>query len=240
MNASTLLKPQPAVVQLLSVHSLCKTFVVHLHGGVRIEPLRAFNLEVKAGEIVALTGPSGAGKSTVLRCIYGNYQADSGSIMVSHHGALVEVTKASSWELADLRRSTIGWVSQFLRVVPRVSTLRIVAEPLLAQGVDQQAALDRASELLAQVGIPERLWGLAPATCSGGEQQRINVARGLIGDHPLLLVDEPTASLDDANRHVVESLLIDAAENGRTVVGVFHDERSISRLQARRLNLEES
>ena len=103
-----------------------------------------------------------------------------------------------------VRRDTIGYVSQFLRTVPRVSALDVVAEPLVARGVDRDAARDRARELLARLNLPERLWALPPATFSGGEQQRVNIARGFITDHPILLLDEPTASLDANNREVVD------------------------------------
>ena len=211
----------PSVV--IAVRNVDKTFVLHPQGGVRLEVLTDATLDVSRGEGVALTGPSGAGKSTLLRCLYANYRPTGGTVWIRHRDRWIDLASARPTEVIEVRRHTVGWVSQFLRVIPRVPTIDIVAEPLIAQGVTRSDANERAVLLLRRFNIPERLWALAPATFSGGEQQRVNVARGLAGRHPILLVDEPTASLDPANRDVVIEQLNEARAGGTALVGIFHD-----------------
>ena len=203
---------------MLRVESLAKQFTLHLQGGVVLDVLRDVDLAVSAGECVALAGPSGAGKSTLLRALYGNYRADQGRIWVRHEGVEVDIVAALPRQVVAVRAATLGYVSQFLRVVPRVSALDIVADA--ARGGDGHA---RAAGLLRRLNIPARLHGLPPATFSGGEQQRINLARGFIGGHPILLLDEPTASLDAGNRDVVIAMIREAKARGVAVVGIFHD-----------------
>ena len=195
---------------IIEVRNLSKTFVLHQQGGVAIEALSGISFSVDAGECVALHGPSGAGKSTLLRALYGNYLPTGGSIRVRCGGEDVDITSADPRTVIRLRRGCISYVSQFLRVIPRVSTLDLVAEPLLEAGEGQAAARSRAEGLLARLNLPERLWHIAPATFSGGEQQRVNIARGFIRPSPILLLDEPTASLDGANRQVVIDLIREA------------------------------
>lgn len=207
----------------IAVRNVAKTFTLHPQGGVQIDVIEGASLDVAAGESVALTGPSGTGKSTLLRCLYANYQPTRGSVWVRHRDAWIDLSGADPTTVIEIRRLTIGWVSQFLRVIPRVATLDIVAEPVVAQGVAKLDARERAAHLLRRLNVPERLWRLAPATFSGGEQQRVNVARGLAGSHPVLLVDEPTASLDAGNRDVVVELLNEARADGAAIVGIFHD-----------------
>ncbi len=206
---------------MLETENLSKNFLLHLQGGVRIDVLRGVDFSVQAGECVALTGPSGAGKTTLLRSLYGNYRAGGGAIRVRHEGAMVDIVTASPRLVVEVRDRTLGYVSQFLRVVPRVSALDIVADA--ARGVSTQQAHEMAAALLARLNIPARLHGLPPATFSGGEQQRINLARGFIGSHPILLLDEPTASLDNANRDIVIEMILEAKAAGKAVVGIFHD-----------------
>ena len=209
---------------IIEVRNLSKTFVLHQQGGVAIEALSGISFSVDAGECVALHGPSGAGKSTLLRALYGNYLPTGGSIRVRCGGEDVDITSAAPRTVIRLRRGCISYVSQFLRVIPRVSTLDLVAEPLLEAGEGQAAARRRAEGLLARLNLPERLWHIAPATFSGGEQQRVNIARGFIRPSPILLLDEPTASLDGANRQVVIDLIREARGNGAAIVGIFHDD----------------
>lgn len=204
---------------MLRVEGLAKQFTLHLQGGVVLDVLRDVNLAVAAGECVALAGPSGAGKSTLLRALYGNYRADQGRIWVRHQGLEVDIVAALPRQVVAVRAATLGYVSQFLRVVPRVSALDIVADAARGAG----DAMERAAGLLRRLNIPARLHGLPPATFSGGEQQRINLARGFIGGHPILLLDEPTASLDAANRDVVIGMIREAKARGAAVVGIFHD-----------------
>lgn len=208
----------------LSVRGLSKTFTLHTQGGTAIEAFSNLDLDVWAGECLALHGPSGAGKSTLLRSLYANYKPCSGSIEVNHNGATVDMAIAAPRTVLAVRHNIMGYVSQFLRVIPRVSTLDIVAEQLSAHGEDAHAAREKAGDLLARLRIPKRLWSLAPATFSGGEQQRVNIARGFIRKYPVLLLDEPTASLDAANRKTVVDLIGEAKAAGAAVVGIFHDE----------------
>jgi alpha-D-ribose 1-methylphosphonate 5-triphosphate synthase subunit PhnL len=184
------------------------------------------HLHVAPGDCVALTGSSGAGKSTLMRMIYGNYRANAGRIIVGD----TDVARAAPREIIQLRRHTLGYVSQFLRVVPRVPTRDVVAEPLLILGTPPEVALARAEALLARLNIPERLWSLSPTTFSGGEQQRVNIARGFAHDFPALLLDEPTASLDASNREVVLTLIEEAKARGAAIVGIFHDEAARTRV----------
>lgn len=171
-----------------------------------------------------LHGRSGSGKSTLLRSLYGNYLPDSGHIWVKHQEQWVDMVSAQAREILDVRRHTLGWVSQFLRVIPRISALNLVMQPLVELGIGKAEAEQRAGELLQHLNVPERLWQLAPSTFSGGEQQRVNIARGFIVDYPVLLLDEPTASLDATNRAAVVTLIEKAKARGAAVVGIFHDE----------------
>ena len=205
----------------LATEGLAKQFTLHLQSGVRIAVLAGVELQVRAGECLALAGPSGAGKSTLLRSLYGNYRADSGRILVRHDGEMVDIARAPPRLVVQVRARTLGYVSQFLRVVPRVAALDIVAEA--ARGGTRDEARETAARLLARLNIPARLHALPPATFSGGEQQRINLARGFIGAHPILLLDEPTASLDNANRDVVIEMIDEAKRRGAAIVGIFHD-----------------
>jgi alpha-D-ribose 1-methylphosphonate 5-triphosphate synthase subunit PhnL len=226
---------------MLRAVDIRKTFTLHAQGGVQIDALAGVSLDVEQGECVVLVGPSGAGKSTLLRCLYGNYLASSGSIAIrsdGHDAQHVAITGAEPHDVLRLRRNVVGYVSQFLRVIPRVTTLTLVAEPLVSRGVAEDEARERAAALLARLNVPERLWSLAPATFSGGEQQRVNIARGLIAGHPLLLLDEPTASLDAENRGVVADLVIEARERGAAIVGIFHDEDTRTKVATRRFELQ--
>ncbi|MCO6383468.1 phosphonate C-P lyase system protein PhnL [Oceanicola sp. 502str15] len=211
---------------MIEISNVSKSFTLHNQGGATIEVMRGASLSVGPGDCVALTGASGAGKSTLMRMIWGNYLAASGSIRVGQ----TDVARAEPREILALRRETLGYVSQFLRVVPRVPTREVVAEPLLALGVARDEALQRGEELLTRLNIPRTLWGLSPTTFSGGEQQRVNIARGFAHPFPALLLDEPTASLDATNREVVLSLIQEAKARGAAIVGIFHDEEARARV----------
>ncbi|MEJ0019950.1 MAG: phosphonate C-P lyase system protein PhnL [Acetobacteraceae bacterium] len=208
---------------MLRTDALAKSFTLHLQGGVRMPVLTGIGLELRAGECVVLAGPSGVGKSTLMRSLYGNYRAESGSILVRHHGAMVDLANADPRTVLAVRHETLGYVSQFLRVVPRVPALDVVAEVLIGRGATQDEARRVATELLLRLNIPRRLHALPPATFSGGEQQRVNLARGFIGNHPVLLLDEPTASLDAANRAVVVAMINEAKARGTAIIAICHD-----------------
>lgn len=211
---------------MIEIRNLSKSFTLHNQGSAVIPVMQDAALHVAAGECVGLIGASGAGKSTLMRMVWGNYLAASGVIRV---GGL-DVASAEPSRIIRLRRDTLGYVSQFLRVVPRVPTLEVVAEPLLNLGVPPDQARDRAASLLARLNIPERLWSLSPTTFSGGEQQRVNIARGFAHSYPALLLDEPTASLDATNREVVLALIEEAKARGAAILGIFHDEAARARV----------
>jgi alpha-D-ribose 1-methylphosphonate 5-triphosphate synthase subunit PhnL len=206
--------------RMIAVEDVSKSFTLHNQGSAVLPVMAKAELQVKQGECVGLIGASGSGKSTLMRMIWGNYRVDGGSIRVGD----VELAGAEPRAIITLRRGTLGYVSQFLRVVPRVPTLDVVAEPLLALGVPEEDARARASAMLDRLNIPERLWSLSPTTFSGGEQQRVNIARGFIHTWPAMLLDEPTASLDAGNRSVVLDLIRESKERGAAILGIFHDE----------------
>ena len=204
---------------MIRVSDVSKSFVLHNQGGAVIPVMAGAALSVARGECVALVGDSGAGKSTLMRMLYGNYLANGGRIVVGG----VEVSGAEPREILAMRREVLGYVSQFLRVVPRVPTLEVVAEPVRAAGGSRAEGEARARDLLARLNVPERLWSLSPTTFSGGEQQRVNIARGFAHEFPAMLLDEPTASLDATNRAVVLGLIAEAKARGAAIVGIFHD-----------------
>ena len=207
----------------LETIGLSKAFTLHLRGGLRLPVLGGVDLRVEAGSCVVLSGPSGAGKSTLLRSLYGNYRVDGGQIRVLHQGTVVDLAAADPRTILAIRHHTIGYVSQFLRVVPRVSALDVVAEALNGRGVTPDEARGRAEALLLSLNIPRKLHAIPPATFSGGEQQRVNLARGFIAGHPILLLDEPTASLDAENRARVVRMIKEARARGAAIVAICHD-----------------
>lgn len=209
---------------MIQVENVAKTFTLHNQGGARLPVFDDVNFSVAAGEALVLAGASGAGKSSLLRILYGNYKPTSGSIRITHAGRPIDIVSAVPRTVLDVRRRTLGFVSQFLRVIPRVSALDIVRDPLLARGAPPEVATQKASAMLARLNLPERLWNLAPATFSGGEQQRVNIARGFISNFPILLLDEPTASLDATNRAVVVELIEAKKKDGVAMIAIVHDD----------------
>ncbi|PTE08346.1 phosphonate C-P lyase system protein PhnL [Mesorhizobium helmanticense] len=207
----------------LVVSDVAKSFTMHLRDGIRLPVVAGVSFSIQAGECAVLGGPSGAGKSSILKMLYGNYAVDEGQIIVQHDDGLIDLATASPRTVLAVRRQTIGYVSQFLRTVPRVSALDVVAEPLVERGEEREIAREKSRSLLAELNLPEKLWALPPATFSGGEQQRVNIARGFITEHPILLLDEPTASLDARNRDVVIALIAAKKAAGVALLGIFHD-----------------
>jgi alpha-D-ribose 1-methylphosphonate 5-triphosphate synthase subunit PhnL len=224
---------------VLQTSQLSKTFTLHGRGSAELPVFSGIDLQVRAGECLALTGRSGSGKSSLLRCLYGNYGASSGEVRIRHDGRWLNLSAAAPREVIDVRRRTLGYVSQFLRVIPRISALDIVADPLRRLGRSAEEARASAAEWLARLNLHERLWHLPPATFSGGEQQRVNIAHGLIAAHPVLLLDEPTASLDAGNRRVVVDLIHSARERGAAVVGIFHDDEVREAVASRCFDVEQ-
>ena len=229
----------------LEMHGVAKRFTLHHQHGAELSVLQHVDLSVRLGECVVLDGPSGMGKSTLLKLAYANYRASAGRITVQDGGQALDLASASARELLRMRRDTVGYVSQFLRVIPRVSALDVVAEPLAEDGgpdpraaaAAQEGAREQAREWLLRLRIPERLWQLPPATFSGGEQQRVNIARNLIKPRPLLLLDEPTASLDAANTATVIELIREAVARGAAVLGIFHDAQVGEAVATRRVDV---
>lgn len=208
----------------LVVSEVFKSFTMHLRDGIKLPVVNDVSFSVASGECVVLGGPSGIGKSSILKMLYGNYAVDAGQILVSHRDRIVDIASADPRTTIDVRRHTLGYVSQFLRTVPRVAALDVVAEPLVARGIQAPEAKEKASDLLARLNLPRELWSLPPATFSGGEQQRVNIARGFITSHSILLLDEPTASLDAVNRRVVVDMIAEKKREGVALLGIFHDE----------------
>ncbi|MEM7044383.1 MAG: phosphonate C-P lyase system protein PhnL [Pseudomonadota bacterium] len=220
------------------LQGISKGFTLHLQNGASIPVFDGVDLDVDPGECVVLAGASGVGKSTLLKLIYGNYRALGGKVLIDHGGRTIDLVQATPRQILSIRRRTLGYVSQFLRCVPRVPARDVVAEPLLALGVSRRDARTRAQDLLARLNIPERLFSLPPATFSGGEQQRVNIARGFVHDYPILLLDEPTASLDADNRAIVIELIREAKARGAALIGIFHDTDVRDEIADRRIVLD--
>ncbi|WP_062011925.1 phosphonate C-P lyase system protein PhnL [Aureimonas sp. AU4] len=216
----------PIDTTLLAVAGVAKSFTMHLRGGLRLPVVRDVAFSLRAGECVVLGGPSGVGKSSILRMVYGNYAVDEGSILVrdATTGAMEDLGAGDPRTVLRLRERSIGYVSQFLRAVPRASALEVVADPLVRLGVGRDEARARAAAMLTRLNLPTALFDLPPATFSGGEKQRVNIARGFLTDHPILLLDEPTASLDSTNRDVVVAMIREKLARGVAILGIFHDE----------------
>jgi alpha-D-ribose 1-methylphosphonate 5-triphosphate synthase subunit PhnL len=227
-------KTMSAVIDLVDVK---KSFIMHLQGGVRLPVVSGVTFSARAGECVALAGPSGIGKSSIVKMIFGSYRCDAGHILLSRGDEVTDIAAAAPRAIIALRRHAMGYVSQFLRAVPRIAALDIVAEPLLVEGVAREEARRRAAAMLSRLNIPERLWTLPPATFSGGEQQRVNIARGFLPDMPLLLLDEPTASLDADNRAAVVALITEKKRRGAAIVAIVHDEDVRDAVADRRIDV---
>ncbi len=211
------------MTQRLLLTGVSKSFTLHLRDGVILPVVGGVRFGVEGGECVVLGGQSGAGKSSILKMVYGNYGVGAGQILIGHSGGQVDMAVADARLVMQVRQQTLGYVSQFLRAIPRVAAIDVAAEPLVRAGVAAGAARERAAELFARLNLPERLWSLPPATFSGGEQQRVNIARGFLPDLPVLLLDEPTASLDARNRQVVIDMIAEKKANGAALLGIFHD-----------------
>lgn len=222
---------------ILELSGVGKDFTLHAQGGARLDVFEDVAFTLAPGDCLALAGPSGIGKSTLMRMIYANFRCPRGGINLRHDDEVVDIATAHPHRILDIRRRTMGYVSQFLRVIPRVATLDVVMEPALAQGIPIGEARARAEVLLKQLRIPESLWPLSPVTFSGGEQQRVNLARGFAARYPVMLLDEPTASLDAENRETVVDMIRSARDQGMAIIGIFHDAQTRAKVVNRELEM---
>lgn len=224
-------------MDVIRVNGVSKSFTLHNQGAATLQVLDEITFTARAGDCLILQGASGAGKSTLLRLLYGNYKCTFGEILIRHNEQWIDIATAQARTILDIRKFTLSYVSQFLRVIPRVSTIDIVSSPLLARGIAHNIAARKAGDMLSRLNIPSRLWNLAPSTFSGGEQQRVNIARSFIAHTPIMLLDEPTASLDATNRDVVIELINEARVSGACLVGIFHDESVRELVATARFNI---
>ncbi len=212
---------------MITVTHLSKHFTLHILGGKHIEACRDISFQVDTGKFLGLSGPSGAGKSSILKCIYRTYLPSQGSI--SYQSAAygpVDLATLDDRQVITLRNQEMGYVAQFLKVIPRVSALQVVMEPLITRnGLPREKAREKAAHLLTRLHIPASLFDAYPATFSGGEQQRINIARAICWQPRLLLLDEPTASLDSGSVDTVMELFQELRQRGTTMIGIFHDQQ---------------
>jgi alpha-D-ribose 1-methylphosphonate 5-triphosphate synthase subunit PhnL len=211
---------------------------MHIRGGTRIPSFEKVSFHTKAGSLLALTGPSGIGKSSLLKCVYRTYIPTGGEILyTAKDGRTINLASADDWEVLTLRRNEIGYVSQFFHVMPRVSALEILIEPLVSRGADRKEAQERAMEMLAQVGLGKTLWDMYPSTFSGGEKQRLNILHAIITKPRLLLLDEPTASLDRLYKEKIMEMILALKAEGTAMIGVFHDRDALLALSDIRYDL---
>lgn len=214
---------------LLQVEGLTKHFTIdHLQREIAV--FDDLNFALEPGQFMLVGGANGAGKSSLLRCLYRTYLPSAGrALFASRHGQ-IDLAHAADVDIALLRREEMGFVTQFLRPRPRVSAVELVAEPLLGAGMAWDAATESARQMLADFGLKEELWLAYPTTFSGGEQQKVNLARALIAPRRLLLLDEPTASLDAATRQSLQQRLTELKTHGVAMIGVFHHPEDIRSL----------
>lgn len=224
----------------LSVENLYKTFEMHVLSDKRVHGLDDISFTVEDGEFLAIVGESGSGKSSLLKCIYRTYEPTSGSIIYHDTDDEVDLVTCDQREILRLRDDAIGYTSQFLTEIPRVPAVDVVSRPLREQGVAVETARERAEELLSRLQLPEELWEAYPATFSGGERQRVNLAQALAPDPDLLLLDEPTSALDPETREAAIALLRDALADGTTVVGVFHNAEVVDAVADRVVVLDQA
>jgi len=224
-------------MNILTVNDLSKVFQLHILNNKRLEALKNINFSMGEGEIIGLTGKSGSGKSSLMKCIYRTYLASSGEIIYESAKGPINLVTATDHEMIELRKNEITYCSQFLSVIPRVPEVDVVCENLFRSQNDKNASSEKAKEMLEQLGLPNELWDAYPVTFSGGEQQRINVARAIIAAPRLLLIDEPTASLDPKTKDVVINMLLELKKEGTSIVCISHDEYTLEKLVDRRLHL---
>jgi len=225
-------------MNILEVNDLSKVFNLHILNNKKIEALTDINFTMQEGEIIGLTGKSGSGKSSLMKCIYRTYLASTGEIIYTSKDGGLDLVKADDHRVIELRKTEINYCSQFLSVIPRVTAVDVVCENLFRIEKDKQVARDKAKQMLEELALPGELFDAFPVTFSGGEQQRINVARAIIASPRFLLIDEPTASLDARTKDVVIDMILGLKQNGTSVLCISHDEYTLERLCDRRIDLQ--
>lgn len=223
---------------LLNVENLSKDFTLHMLGGKTLEALRGVDFAVEAGEVLGLVGRSGSGKSSLLRCLYRSYLPTRGSVMYDSGEGPVDLATVADRTILRLRRAELGYASQFLSAVPRTTARDVVAGPLMERGAGPEEARGKAEDMLEALGLPPDLREAYPATMSGGERQRVNLARALVVRPRLLLLDEPTSALDPETRSLALEAILRLKREGTTMIGIFHDADALSALADRVLALE--
>lgn len=223
---------------MLQVKNLAKSFTMHIRGSVDIQSFQGVSFETLAGSLLAVTGPSGIGKSSLLKCIYRTYLPSAGEILyTAKNGGKFNLVSADDWDILALRRFEIGYVSQFFHVMPRISALETLIEPLVSRGADRNASLEKAKTMLTHVGLGKTLWDMYPSTFSGGEKQRLNILNAIITKPRLLLLDEPTASLDKVYKKRIMEMILALKAEGTAMIGVFHDRDALLALSDSRYDL---
>ncbi|WPV00765.1 ATP-binding cassette domain-containing protein [Mucilaginibacter sp. cycad4] len=226
------------MMKILEVNDLSKVFNLHILNNKKIEALTDINFTMQEGEIIGLTGKSGSGKSSLMKCIYRTYLASTGQIIYTSKDGQLDLVKADDHRVIELRKTEINYCSQFLSVIPRVTAVDVVCENLFRVEKDKHVARDKAKQMLEELALPGELFDAFPVTFSGGEQQRINVARAIIASPRFLLIDEPTASLDARTKDVVIDMILGLKQNGTSVLCISHDEYTLERLCDRRIDLQ--
>ncbi|HFU75302.1 phosphonate C-P lyase system protein PhnL [Sulfurospirillum sp. 1307] len=224
----------------IKVENLSKTFKIYSRGGLEIKGYEDINFEVKNGEFISLFGPSGMGKSSILKALYRTYTTTKGDILFTKEdGNIVNIATCNESQMLELRKNEIGYVSQFLQILPRISAVDVVATPLIEKGESEEKARDKAKEMLSYLSIKDELFDVSPLTFSGGEQQRVNIAKGIIAPKSVLLLDEPTASLDKINTMKVIDKLKEIKKEGVAMVGIFHDLEAMSAISDKVFDIKE-
>lgn len=222
---------------ILSVEGLAKHFEMH-HLKRTLHAFDDVGFTLREGEFILLTGENGAGKSTLLRTLYRSYLPRAGHAFYHAREGIIDLTVAADVDIALLRRREIGFVTQFLLARPRVAAEELVAEPLRLAGTPYRDAIEEARRWLSAFGVKPDLWAAYPSTFSGGEQQKVNLARALILPQRLLFLDEPTASLDRNARRALVGRLAELKAAGVAMIGVFHHPDDVVDLIDREISLE--
>lgn len=208
---------------MLEIKDFGKRFTIH-HLGKTMPAIEHIHFSLDAGEFIGIVGKSGSGKSTILKSIYRSYLPDTGNVLYnSARFGQVDLATIPERQMLYLRKYEIGYVSQFLNVMPRTTCRQLVINALLEMGETEEVALKEAEKALIHFEMDPKLWDSYPNTFSGGEKLRLNIAMATVKNPRLLLLDEPTASLDQQSKVKVREIIEKLKNRGTTLVGIFHD-----------------